>query len=272
MHVVTPSRSATHCEPSSLNGLSDQAAGNRPSLQAAASSPTALANLVACLAMLATLFMPHSVGVNDRTLRPILMVAAGVTEPNSAALLVFLWPYLFAMATLLLLTILVLLRPPWFDKALLALPIGFSCFLVVCWVLMLFSDIADSRIAMIMAALIAPIGACVAARMLSLSTAGEITAAATWAQGLLCVLAAFSLRWFWYPAVKQLHWGAVAAIFAAILMMLASWTWTTRARYDLVDRSVQPLPFQISIRQVIVAVGVVAIALTYWRADRKSVV
>jgi hypothetical protein len=52
----------------------------------------------------------------------------------------------------------------------------------------------------------------------------------------------------------------------AIAMMLASWTWTTRARYDLYDRSADPLPFQVSLRQMIIAVTVIAVALTYWRA------
>lgn len=242
----------------------DQA--DRPTVKAAAASPTAVANLVACLAMLSTLFMPHSVGCNDQPLRPIQVANAAVADPGAVGILVFLWPYALALATLLLIVALALIRPPWFDKALLALPIAFSGLLIVAWTLMLFSFRADSRAAMIMAAIIAPIGACVAARMFWLARDGRITAAAGWGQGLLCVLAAFSLRWFWHPPIKQLLWGGVAAIAAAILMMLASWTWTTRARYDLYDRSVQPEPFQVSLRQIIIAVGIVAIALTYWRA------
>jgi hypothetical protein len=239
---------------------------NRPSVKSAASSPTALSNLFASLAMLATLFMPHSVGCNDQSVRPISLVTAVVSETDAIGILIFLWPYLFAVVTLLLIATLVLLRPPWFDKALLILPIGFSSLLGVCWAMMLFSGRSDSRAAMLIAAIIAPIAACVAARMFWLYRAGEITAAASWGQSLLCVLAAFSLRWFWYPPIKLLLWGGFVAIGSAILMMLASWTWMTRARYDLYDRSSEPIPFQVSLRQIIVAVAVVAIALTYWRA------
>jgi hypothetical protein len=52
---------------------------------------------------------------------------------------------------------------------------------------------------------------------------------------------------------------------SAVVMMLASWTWMTRARYDLFDRSHAPLPFQVSLRQMIIAVALTAIALTYWQ-------
>lgn len=239
---------------------------DRPSVKSAALSPTALSNLIASLAMLATLFLPHSVGCNDNSVRPISVAAAGITEPGAVGLLVFLWPYVLALVTLGWIVVLVVLRPRWFDKALLALPIAFSLPLIGCWAMMLFSARSDSRFAMVMAAIIAPIGACVGARMLYLYRSGQITAAASWGQGLLCVLAAFSLRWFWYPPIKHLLWGGVAAIGAAILMMVASWTWMTRSRHDLYDRSSEPLPFQMSLRQLILAVAVVAIALTYWRA------
>jgi len=47
--------------------------------------------------------------------------------------------------------------------------------------------------------------------------------------------------------------------------MLASWIWPTRARHDLEDKRVVPNRFQLSLRQIVVAVAVCAIALTYWR-------
>jgi hypothetical protein len=254
------------CIKKTEHDLNDDVKSNRPSLKSAAASPTALSNLVACLALLASLFLPHSVGCDGVSHRPISIASESLSGSNSLGLLVFLWPYAFAFVTLLLITSLVLLRPQWFDTALLCLPIAFSMALVVCWTLLLFSGTSDSRFAMTMAALLAPIGACVALRMLWLYRAGDITAAATWGQGFLCVLAAFSLRWFWFPPIKSLLWGGTVAIGSAIAMMLASWTWTTRARYDLYDRSADPLPFQVSLRQIIIAVTVIAVALTYWRA------
>ena len=216
--------------------------------------------------MLAGLFVPHSVGCDDQSHRPISIAVETVANQENFLRLVFLWPYGFAFATLSCIGILVIWRPACFDKALLLLPITFAFGLSICWTLLLFSGAPDSRAAMTIAAITAPLGTAVGARMLWLYRAEKITAAASWGQGLLCVLAAFSLRWFWFPPVTRLLWGGVLSIAAAILMMFASWTWTTRARYDLIDRSTDPLPFQISLRQIIIGVTLTAIALTYWRA------
>ena len=119
---------------------------------------------------------------------------------------------------------------------------------------------------MAMAATVAPIGACVVARMVWLYRSDQMMGAATWGQSLLCVLAVFSLRWFWFPPVTRLLWGGTLSIAASILMMLASWTWVTRTGHDLFDRSIEPVPFQVSLRQIMLGITLTAIALTYWRA------
>jgi hypothetical protein len=118
---------------------------------------------------------------------------------------------------------------------------------------------------MLIAAVAAPTGTCIAARTWWLFRESKLLSAAAWAHGYLCVLGAFSLRWFWFPPVSELKWGGYLAISGLMLMMLASWIWPTRARHDLEDKRVVPNRFQLSLRQIVVAVAVCAIALTYWR-------
>ena len=236
----------------------------RPSIPSAATSPTALSNLLASLSLLICIFLPHSID-GDTLYRPVTLLADFLSEEHAVLRLIVLWPYWFAIATLAVTGTLVLLRPAWFAKALLGLPIACGLALTSSCMLLLFSQTQESRSAMAMVAIVVPIGACVVARMVWLYRSDQMLAAATWGQGLLCVLAVFSLRWFWFPPVSRLLWGGTLSIVASTLMMLASWTWVTRTGRDLCDRSIDPAPFQLSLRQIILGVTLTAIALTYWR-------
>lgn len=237
----------------------------RPTIRSAALSPTALSNLAASLALFGCLMLPHSVGCNDQRVRPIALVADGVAAGELFQLVV-LWPYAFALATILTFATVVVMRPTWFDWALLLLPVGIAVVLLIIWLALLVSTPQESRDAMLVAAIIAPFGAIVAARMIWVYRRGDTAAAAMWGQGFLCVLGTFSLRWFWFPPIKVMLWGGFLSICCLILMMMASWTWPTRAHHDLLDRSVAVKVFQISLRRIILAITAVAIALTYWKA------
>ena len=246
----------------------EQAASSKPSFYAAAVSPTALSNLLASCSLLICFLLPHSVGCDDRSHRPVALAAATVTQNAGASSLLALaafWPYAFALATFAVMLGMVILRPAWFSTAMLALPVGTATGLTILWTFYLFGGRETSRMAMVIAATVVPVGTCVAARMLWLYREGRTTDAAAWGQGFFCVLAIFSLRWFWFPPVSRLLWGGLLSIASAILMMLASWTWGTRSCYDLFDRSVEPVPYQVSMRQLMIAIGLTAIALTYWR-------
>jgi hypothetical protein len=118
---------------------------------------------------------------------------------------------------------------------------------------------------MLIAVIVLPPVTCVATRMVWLSRSGRIAAAAAWGHGFACVLAAFSLRWFWFPPVVRMLWGGFLSIGAALLMIMASCCWIYRARHDLSDRSSPPMPVQVSLNQVIWAITIIAIALSYWR-------
>ncbi len=244
----------------------------RPSIKVAATSPTAFTNLIAALALLACFFLPHSVGCNDRTLSP-LAVSVGIigesNKPTEILMLAVLWPFALAAATLIVFAVLVVLRPPWYWRALFALPLGSAGILSVIWLMFLFVGTDASRVAMATAAIVWPTATCVGARMWWLYRRGDVMAAATWGHGMFCVLAAFSLRWFWFPPITRIVWGGYLAIASALCMMLASWTWTTRARYDLYDRSTAPAAFQISLRQIVIGIALTAVALTYWRVLGK---
>ena len=240
----------------------------RPTRRQAASSPTALTNLIAAFLLLSGFFLPHSVDCDDRSHRPIdiaLSIAAETTDASGYLALTVFWPFLFAGLTIVIMLTLVLLRPSWTEYGLLALPIFTAAGLSVAWILLLFSARDGSRLAMIIAVIVLPPVACVATRMVWLSRSGHIAAAAAWGQGLVCVLAAFSLRWFWCPTVVRMLWGGLLSIAAAVLMMLASWCWIYRARYDLSDRSTAPMPMQVSLVQVLGGITITAIALSYWR-------
>jgi hypothetical protein len=246
----------------------EQVESSRPSILSAAVSPTALSNLLASFSLLVCFFLPHSVGCNNQSHRPLTIAVSIATEssdPQAFLALAALWPYALALATLAVMAVLIVLRPPWFAKALLGLPIAASLGLTLLWTMYLFGGSESSRMAMGIAAVVAPIGTCVIARVFWLYRDGQTAAAAAWGQGLLCVLAVFSLRWFWFPPIIRMLWGGILSIASAILMMLASWSWVTRSRHDLWDRSVEPAPFQVSLRQLIVAISLTAVALTYWR-------
>ena len=240
----------------------------RPATHAAVISPTASTNLISSMLVLAGLFLPHSVDCDHQPNRPISLVNRVVESSDEVSdylALVILWPFAFAAVTMLMFIVLVIVRPSWYASVLLGVPLVTASALMLGWCLLLFSNADTSRYAMLLAVMILPSGGCVAARVLWLYREGKIVAAATWAQGMVCVLAAFSLRWFWFPPVTRLLWGGVFTIASCCLMMVSSWCWVTRARYDLFDRSSSHPPFQISLRQVAWAVSLVAIALTYWR-------
>ncbi len=240
----------------------------RPSRRAAAASPTALSNLAASGMLVAGFFLPHSIGCDNRLQHPITIardVVSKSTEASDLLVLAILWPYAFAALTPLAIALLVLTRPSWIDLVLIGIPLSTTCALVILWTLLLFSEVAGSRLAMTIAVTAIPAGACVAARMLWLYRSGRVSGAAAWGQGLVCVLAAFSLRWFWFPPVSRLLWGGLISIASSLMMMLASWCWIHRARYDLCDRSSPPPPFQVSLQQILVGIALTAIALTYWR-------
>ncbi len=236
----------------------------RPSIPSAACSPTALCNMLASLAVLVGFFLPHSVGCDHSQHRPVTIAISTPFDTNIVALLC-LWPYGFALYTCAAFIMLALVRPVWIARALLMLPVGFAIALTIGWGIVLFSEADESRIAMVIAAMIAPLGTLVAFRMLWLARADEITAAAAWGQGFLCVLAIFSLRWFWFPPVSRMLIGGWFSIGSLLWMMIASWTWFIRARHDLIDRSCPRRPFQISLGQIVAAITMTAIALTYWR-------
>jgi hypothetical protein len=241
---------------------------SQPSCREAASSPTALSNLIASGLLLAGFFLPHSMACDNRTQHPISIareVVSSSTVPSDFLALSIFWPFAFAGLTFWTVMLLVMIRPTWFDLVLIGIPVSTAFVLSILWFLLLFNGTQSSRMAMTIAATTTPAAACVAARMLWLCRSGQIAAAAAWGQGLLCVLAAFSLKWFWFPPVKSLLWGGFLSIGSALLMMLASWCWITRARYDLCDRSSRHLPFQVSLRQLLLGISVTAIALTYWR-------
>lgn len=240
----------------------------RPSRREAASSPTAVSNLFASALLLAGFFLPHSMDCDDRSHRPIEIARGVVAESGEAGdylALVMLWPYAFGSLTFLVVTMLVVVRPSWFARALFAIPVVIGGLLAIVWLLLLFSGASGSRMAMVMAAAVLPVGACVLARMVWLYRSGNIVASACWGQAFLCLLAAFSLRWFWFPPITRLLWGGILSIAAMILMMAAAWICGNRAGYDLHDRSSRPPHSQLSLRQLMLAVTFVAIALTYWR-------
>ena len=241
----------------------------RPSKGGAVASPTALSNLIASSILLAGFFLPHSVDCDDQSHRPISIAKKVVTEtsePSEYLALAMFWPFAFAGLTLVVIVVLVFARPRWVEHALIGIPISMTAALAFIWFLFLFSGTSGSRMAMAIAVTAVPAGTCVALRMIWLCRSGRVAAAAAWGQGFLCVLAAFSLRWFWFPPITRLLWGGVLSIGSTMLMMFASWYWITRARHDLYDRSLKPLPFQISLRQMIIAITLTAIALTYWSA------
>ncbi len=242
----------------------------RPTMKLAAFSPTAIAHWVACLSLLVCLFVPQTAESGNQPVGPMTVAAETARQGQGAIALIVLWPYLFALVTLALTTALVIGRPARLDRVLLMLPIGFSLVLWAGWVVMLFSDSTASVAAMEIAAIVVPLATIVALRMLWLCQDGLVTSAAAWGQGFLCVLAIFSLAWLGVSPDSQWLVGRWIAIGSAAAMMLASWTWITRARHDLLDREMPADPFQMSIQQLVAAITITAVALTYWRIFGQS--
>lgn len=240
----------------------------RPTIAAAARSPTALSNLIASFIVLACFFLPHSTDCDKRTQRPVSLSSVVVADAPIGTkffVSVVLWPYAFASGTIVLMMAAILTRTDRLERLFLSFPVAVAGILTLAWLVLLFAGRDGSRFAMMTAAVAAPTGTCVIARVWWLYRDGRLLSAAAWGQGYLSVLGAFSLRWFWFPPVSQLRWGGYLAIGGLLLMMVASWTWPLRAKHDLVDRRIVAQRFQISIFQIVLAVTLSAIALTYWR-------
>jgi hypothetical protein len=234
----------------------------RPTLGSAARSLTAVTNLVGPLVMTACLFFPHSLGADDTAYRPLAWDR--IEEGKWVIASHCLWPFVWAIGTAAMILALVVVRPPRPNLVLLAVPVALAAVLSFGWFLVLFSEIDGSRAAMAIGAIVVPLGTLVALRMFWLFQAGQRITAAVWGQGFLAVMAIFSLRWFWWPPVAQLLPAGWISIAAAGWMLIASWTWP-RATHDFADRSVAPPRFQVSLTQIVAAILLVAVALTYWR-------
>lgn len=225
-------------------------------------APMPLSQLVTTLAMLACLWLPHSLA-DDGVMRRPAAVAENFEEKTIVPA-VSLWPYLFAMCTLVATVSLAVFRPRRVEALLLGVPLAFFVLLTGSWFLVLFSDADGSRMAMASGAMVAPLATLVVLRMYWLYQVGEIIWVATWGQGFLSVLAVFSLRWFWWPPVEQMLPGGWISVAAAVGMVLASWTWP-RTAHDLIDPRIPAKTFQMSIFQISVAIGMFAMAAAVWR-------
>lgn len=260
---------AEHVSAQSLPNASTNSVDTpRPTIAAAARSPTAVSNLVASLVVLACFFLPHSTDCDRRVQRPVALSSVVVADAPIGTkffVSIVLWPYAFAGGTAVLMMAAILTRTDRLERLFLSFPLAVTGILTVAWCILLFAGRDGSRFAMLTAAVAAPTGTCVAARAWWLCRDGRLLSAAAWGQGYLAVLGAFSLRWFWFPPVSQLRWGGYLAIGGLTLMMMASWTWPLRAKHDLMDRRIVAQRFQISIFQTVLAVTLCAIALTYWR-------
>ncbi|EMI16184.1 membrane protein [Rhodopirellula maiorica SM1] len=237
----------------------------KPSLKSACVSPSAISNLVTALALLACVLLPHSIGCDDKVVRPIDVIGAELNEGPPLVTLTFFWPYVFGLCTFLFFIALVIIRPQRIERVLLSLPVCLLLYLTAIWCLLLFSSSAESRVAMVIATFVVPSATLVAIRVTWLWIDGRKLAAATWAQSYLCVLAIFSLRWFWILPIKQMLYGGVLSMIAAAAVMIASWTWPCWIEHDLSDRNHPAERFQLSLKQIVLGMLVIAIAMTYWQ-------
>ncbi|WP_442511072.1 hypothetical protein SH528x_002735 [Novipirellula sp. SH528] len=237
----------------------------KPSLKAACVSPTAISNLVAALALLACVLLPHSIGCDDTVVRPADVIVAEIAEGAPLVTMTFFWPYVFGLCTFLFFIALVIIRPQRIERVLLSLPICFLLYLTAIWCLMLFSSSVESRAAMVIATFVVPSATLVAIRVTWLWFDSQKIAAATWAQSYLCILAIFSLRWFWMLPIKQMLYGGVLSMIGAAAVMIASWSWPSWIEHDLSDRNQPAQRFQLSLKQIILGMLVIAIAMTYWQ-------
>jgi len=242
----------------------------QPSLKAALVSPSAISNLVAAIALLGCVLLPHSIGCNDTVVRPVDVIGKEIAEGTALVTLTFFWPYVFGLCTFLFFIALVVIRPQRIERVLVSLPVGFLLYLSAIWCLLLFSSSGESRAAMVIATFVVPSATLVAIRVTWLWIDDQKIAAATWAQSYLCILAIFSLRWFWMLPIKQMLYGGVLSMIAAAAVMIASWTWPCWIEHDLSDRNHPSQRFQITLKQIILGVLVIAIAMTYWQFMQRQ--
>ena len=242
--------------------------GRPPTSGRAAGSPTAICNLLASVIILTCFFIPHSIDFDNHSHRPIDILGAALSEKSPSEMLsigLMFWPFAFAAGTFAVTIYLIFAKSANLAKSLLSLPVSAFSLLITAWLILLFNGRDESRAAMTIAAIVAPSGTCVAARIHWLVSESKFLQAATWGQGYLCVLSVFSLRWFWVPSISELRWGGYLAITGFLLMLVASWTWPTRAKHDLVDTHAIAKPFQMSILQIASAIMLSAFAITYWQ-------
>ncbi|GAA5505020.1 hypothetical protein [Novipirellula caenicola] len=242
----------------------------KPSLKSALSSSSAISNLVAALALVSCVLLPHSIGCDDKIVRPVDVIGDELSKGPPLVTLTFFWPYLFGLCTFVFFVVLVIVRPPRIERMLLSLPLGFMLYLTAIWCLLLFSSSSESRIALVIATFIVPSATLVAIRMTWLWIDDRKIAAAMWAQSYLCILAIFSLRWFWILPIKQMLYGGVLSMIAAAAVMVASWTWPCWIEHDFCDRNHPARQFQITLKQIILGILVIAIAMTYWQFMQRQ--
>ena len=231
---------------------------HRPSVVAALLSPTALTNLLAAVAVVVCQFFPRTGEIDA------LSIDDSVAANHRAIYIASFWPVGLGLCTFSVMLTLGFLRPSEVSRLLMSIPMASASVLGICWALLLFSDTAGSGWAMILAAIVVPCGTLIALRMWWLWTNQDPANAAAWGQGFLCVLAIFTLHWFYESANTRWMWGSWLSIAATASLLIASWTWPTRATYDLSDRKCEPQAFRITLRQLIAAAAVCAVAMTYW--------
>lgn len=246
----------------------DSDSDQRPQLVDAFLSPTVGWSVAAAMVLLATFFLPHSHQADQQVSRPVwtaLDLWRGRTD-RPMLYLTALWPYGYGLATVATMVWLTWRRPSHPADFLLAIPLVGNVVLFTLWLLLLFGGSESSRMAMGIAAVGMPLGMCGGARVWWLYRRDQVASAAAWWHSLICVLAAFSLRWSWFPEVDRMAWGGWLAITAVLFMMIASWIWVPRARFDLLDRGSQPGRIRFTVSQILICVTLSAIALTYWQA------
>lgn len=245
---------------------------DRPTFLAAAFSMTSVCTVASSFVVAICMFLPHALDVRNDQITPAfafwdtICYESELSIDGLATLTLFFWPYAFAMTTTVLFVVLVCSRPQWFEKALMGLPLVTAIAMGFAWTVLLFSGSSNSRMAMLIAALVASVGMPVLARVWWLWRTDEFIAVATWGTSFVCVLAMFSLGWFCFPRKIPLLLGGMLSIAAMVLMMLSSWLWIVRLRHDLFDRSAPCRLPNISLRKIMMLVAMIAIFFAYWRA------
>lgn len=240
----------------------------RPSFLDAAFSPTVTASVASSLLLLVTFFLPHSWDTSGNVSRPVwtaLDLLRGRTD-HTILSIAALWPYTYATLLCAGWMHIARRRPVDPRRNLLALAVGSAIGLLGLWLLLLFGGSESSRVAIGAAAVVMPLAMASGPRVWWMYRSGYLGSAAAWCHSLICVLAAFSLRWCWIPDVDQMAWGGWTAIAATLLMMVGSWAWRPRARHDLVDRGTPADPIRFTVAQILLCITLSAIALAFWQA------